>query len=218
MLLVNFKRILISLLSFVALNSAILYADTPFKEDIDFRQVKASSLELITDLSQLDQVVDIEVYYWYGCKACYQLEVALEGYIQKHPQLKVRRVPLVAYTSWRSQAYLQPLMTELANNNLEVVDKFDLYKACLQDCSQFSSFEASKDWLKAFKQINELPHINESEIWRKEKIYRNRADSFSISQVPTILIKERFAIDADSAKNVDRFIQIIDFLLTQGAR
>lgn len=187
-----------------------------FVEGEDYRQIAAKDLDFADELDQLQQVADIEVFYWYGCEPCFQVEQALTEYLQEYPQIKVVRTPLVAHLSWRPQAYIQPLMEQL-NGELALPTPVDIYQTCLEDCSVFDSYSAIKLWFQQDLSLTELPYVDESKIWQSEKNYRKRADSFSISQVPTIIIRETYAVDANSAKSVSRMIQIINFLLTEKA-
>lgn len=196
------------------INSAQAEQAAPFfVEGEDFRRIDSSNLDVAVELEQLQQVADIEVFYWYGCEPCYQVEQALSEYLQGRPQIKIVRIPLVAHLKWRPQAYIQPLMEQLTGD-LSLPSSSDIYQACLSDCSVFDSYPAIKQWLQQQSSLVEIPYIDEAQIWQAEKNYRKRADSFSISQVPTIIIREAYAVDANSAKSVSRMIDIIDYLLT----
>lgn len=187
-----------------------------FVENQDYFKVVNKSLNVGSELDQLDQVADIELFYWYGCEPCARVELALNEYLQQNPQLTLIRTPLVAHLSWREQAYLQPLMAQLGESELLPTPQM-IYETCLADCSVFASYEESKAWFKVQLDVPELPFIDEPQIWQAEKNYRKRADSFSISQVPTIIIRESYRVDANSAKSVTRMIEIVDFLLNQPA-
>jgi len=191
--------------------------DAPrFVENQDYFKVVNKSLDIGSELDQLAAVADIEFYYWYGCQPCLQVENALSDYLQSNPQITMVRTPLVARLSWREQAYLQPMMEQLSPQ-LSLPTPQDIYASCIQDCSVFRDFESSKAWFRAQLEVDELPFIDEPQIWQAEKNYRKRADSFSISQVPTIIIRETYRVDANSAKNVTRMIEIVDYLLNQSA-
>ena len=185
-----------------------------FVEGIDYRLVQSKAIDTSDELDQLNQVADLEVFYWYACHACYQVEQALVEYLAGREEHQVVRTPLVAHLSWRQHAYLQPLAEQL-KNHIVVPSEFDIYQACLEDCTSFKSFDSSKSWFLEKAQVEELPYIDEAMIWQAEKNYRKRADSFSISQVPTIIIRETYAVDANSAKSVERLIKIVHYLLTE---
>lgn len=197
--------------------SPLIYAEQQlpvFNLGNDYREVDNKALESISDISQLQQIADIELFYWYGCGACQQVEKALQSYLEQNPGLVYRRTPLVAHISWREQAYLQPMINQLQSKmNVPSVD--ELYQACVDNCDVFKDYESAKTWLLGRAQLTQLPEIDESAVWQAEKSYRKRAESFSISQVPTIIIREAYAVDANSAKSVARMIEIIDFLLYQ---
>jgi hypothetical protein len=89
----------------------------------------------------------------------------------------------------------------------------EIYQVCLADCRVFDSYEKILLWLQKKLQLTELPRLDEASIWQAEKDSRKRADSYSISQVPTIIIRESHSIDANSAKSLTRLINIADHLL-----
>ena len=207
-------RLFASLLIACSATASASQLETQFVEGKDFYRVSKKVIDQANELDALKKVADIEIFYWYGCAACLRVELALTDYLADKPVLFVRRTPLVAHLDWRPQAYLQPLMEALAGQ-IKTPDSVTLYETCLADCTVFNSYEAIKSWLKSRQNGAELPFFNESEIWRAEKNYRKRADSYSIRQVPTIIIKERYKVDANSAQSVERMVQIIDYLLTQ---
>ncbi|TQV89137.1 hypothetical protein [Aliikangiella coralliicola] len=183
-----------------------------FIEGVDYRLLQNASIDNAIELDQLQQVVDIEIFYWYGCEPCQQTEQALSEYLQTRSELTVRRTPLVAYLSWRPQAYLQPMLEQL-EGSVQLPSQDELYRQCIEDCSVFSDLPASIEWIKQRYNINEMPRLDESKIWQTEKNYRKRANSFSISQVPTIIIRESYITDANSAKSLPRLMAIIEHLL-----
>lgn len=214
-------KLLLSVLTFAiltlasALNSVNAQeSEAQFVEGIDYFRVQSQQSDIQVDLTELQAVADLEIFYWYGCFSCWQVESALTEYLTDKSSLRVIRTPLVSHVSWREQAYIQPLMEQLADK-MTLPTELDIYQACLEDCSKFSSYESGRDWLLSQVQAEDIPLIDETAIWTAEKNYRKRADSFSISQVPTIIIKESFVVSADSAKSVDRMIKIVDYLLTR---
>lgn len=185
-----------------------------FEPGVDYRKVKAKQLQNISDISQLQQLPDIEIFYWYGSAASLLVEQALDEYLTAHPQLIVRRTPLVAHLSWRPQAYLQPMLEQLVESSPAVKlmsIRDDIYAACIDDCSLFASYELAKAWLQG--KVPAMPQLLEASIWQAENDYRKRAELFSINQVPTVLIREKYTVDANSAKSPERMISILDYLL-----
>jgi len=185
-----------------------------FEVNVDYSAVVKTHLSLNTDISKLERVSEIEVFYWYGCEACFQVDAALAEYLAINPSLKIRRTPLIARPEWRQQAYIQAMMEQLTefDNSLSILD---IYQQCLVDCSPFESTDDSIEWLLAKFQKGERPTINRDLLWTNEKMYRKRAELFSINQVPTIIINETYKIDANQAKSAGRMVKIVDYLLSQ---
>ena len=186
-----------------------------FVSGIDYQVIQSQSMDMLDELDQLQKVVDIEVFYWYGCSSCQQFELALSEYLKSHPDIEVKRTPLVAHIKWREQAYIQPILFQLQAllPDTELPSSEALYQACIADCSVFDSYEKILLWMQQNLQLAELPRLDEASIWQVEKDLRKRADYYSISQVPTIIIRESHSVDANSAKSLTRLINIVDHLL-----
>ncbi|MGX5175438.1 hypothetical protein ACUR5C_15565 [Aliikangiella sp. IMCC44653] len=180
----------------------------------DYQVLTVSIEPKAQDLGALKQIADIEVYYWYGCQPCLDAETAIAEYLAMNPQLSLIRIPLTAQVDWRPQAYLQPLMAQLATQ-IAVPSELEIYQQCLDDCQVFATYQSSLAWLKTSLNLEQLPRINEAALWEAEKEARKRAELFSISQVPTIIIRERYKVDANMAQSPQRLVKIINYLLNQ---
>jgi len=184
-----------------------------FIEGVDYSLIDKIETGQAAQLSELESINNIEIFYWYGCEPCYQVEAAIGDYLQQNPNLSLRRTPLIIRLKWRQQAYIQPLMQQLSQiENLPNI--IQIYQQCLIDCELLSDFPSILNWFSS-KIETPLPTINESKIWQAEKNYRKRADLFSILQVPTIIINESYKIDANQAQTAKRLVEIIDFLLSK---
>ncbi len=210
-------------LMFISLSFQVKAAETNTASNIerlspvtsdDYWQLPSRQIDQALELDQLQQVADIEVFYWYGCEPCMKVEQMLDQIKRDNPELVIKRTPLIPFSSWRPQAYIQPLLTYY-EGKIQIPSRDEVYLQCIDDCGVFNSFESIKSWLQTKYQVSNLPSIDESKIWAAEKSYRQRAKSFSITQVPTIIIKEQYVTDANTAKTLDKLNQIIVHLLTQ---
>ncbi len=187
--------------------------DQAFISGVDYELIVKSGPQNKVQLAELESISNIEIFYWYGCESCYQVEAAIAEYLQQNPAL-MRRTPLVMRTAWRQQAYIQPLMAQLTElQNLPTV--VQIYQQCLIDCNRLKDFDAILDWFSENLPEQRLPLIDKEVIWQTEKNYQKRADLFSISQVPTIIINETYKIDANRAQTARRLVEIIDFLIAR---
>lgn len=185
----------------------------PFQLDKDYFAVKKSPPQAENPQGSSQTTYDIAFFYWYGSAASLQVELALQEYLAANPQVSIKRSPLVARVVWRPQAYIQPILQQLSIEPNDPINQ-QIYRACIEDCAVFASFEKILDWLD--KQLAEVDvnNIEHKSIWRAEKNYRSYAETFSITQVPTIIINEQYRIDANTAQSVDRMMKIMDYLLT----
>ncbi len=187
-----------------------------FQLGVDYQKVVKTQVDSFQaeQLDQLESVSHIELFYWIGCESCYQVEAELAIYLREHPEYTFRRTPLVARVAWREQAYLQAMIQQFPEQTSHL-SIMDLYRQCLSDCQVFEKVETSLDWLFKDLEAEERPDIDYELIWQREKNYQKRADLFSISQVPTIIINETYQVNASQAKTAKRMIQILDDLLTR---
>ncbi len=190
-----------------------------FEVGVDYQIITRSDsqesvLQDFAQLSELETITNIEIFYWFGCESCYQVESAISDYLRLNPKLTLRRTPLIVRANWRSQAYIQPLMLQLSPlQNLPTT--MDIYQQCLTDCDRLKDFDSILDWFSEKLAEQALPLINRKLVWQTEKNYQKRAELFSISQVPTIIINETYKIDANQAQTAKRLVAIIDFLVAK---
>jgi hypothetical protein len=196
-----------------ALTLASLPALAQFEEGVDYRSIKSTIDRDINNLSELDDFSHIELFYWYGCDSCYQVDAALAAYLEENPHLNYRRTPLVLRPEWREQAYIQALMAQIPDTTAENI--LDIYRQCLTDCTVFSQFDSTEKWVLQRVDNGNKPNIDYDLIWQTQKNYQKRADILSISQVPTIIIKDTYKVDANQAKTAQRLLEIIDYLLAK---
>jgi len=185
----------------------------PFQQGIDFSIVDKTKNQDEEQLSDLESVSNIELFYWIGCESCYQVELGIAEYIKQNASLTIRRTPLVARPEWRSHAYIPAIISQLSGLD-DVPSITDVYKQCLTDCATFQKYESSLVWFAEQLKPQTLPNFDGEQIWQSEKNFQKRADIFSITQVPTIIINERYKITAKQAKTPLRLVEIIDYLIT----
>ncbi len=188
-------------------------AEPQFIEGVDYQTIDISISENADQLTELEDFNHIEFFYWYGCQSCYQVDAALLGYQQNNPHLSVRRIPLVLRTSWREQAYIQAILEQI--DGVKTDEILEIYRQCLTDCGVFSSFEKTKSWILQRYPNTDALSIDHNLVWQTQKYYQKRADFLSIRQVPTIIIKDTYKVDANEAKTAKRLLEIIDFLLAK---
>ena len=210
-------NIYLSLVFLVLIHSSSLLAQNNpgFIAGIDYRVIESEQQEGADEVATAlpAQKTKLEFFYWYGCKPCFQVEQELTSFLQQRPDIQIDYIPLVVRIDWRPQAYIDPILAQLPEA-LKAPDRAEIYQLCLQDCEIFSQYEKIIAWLATKYKTEEALTFKEELIWQSEKNARLRAEKFSISQVPTILINEKYLIDADSAKSKERFIEILDFIIT----
>jgi len=204
------KKICCFILLFVPLllshsvNAQQALATAPFKLGEDYQIVA----------KPLPAAADIEFFYWFGSASSLQLEYLLQSLQQQHPDWSLRRTPVIARPAWRAQSYFEPLFTLLAEHGT-LPSRIEVYKQCLLDCSPFANFEGIKSWLMQHMQLEEWPLQDESIIWQQSRDNEARAKKLAIWQVPTIIVRGRYQLNAQQMRTPLRAQQLIEYLHQQ---
>lgn len=160
-----------------------------------------------------NNVNTIKFYFWAGSSSSYQLEVALQNWLKINNSVTLQRIPLVKRPGWRLLA-----KTWLAVEQLPNAEAFltNLYRTIHIDQTKILSFD---DLLPLIQQQN----IEESEfktlfhslaINQQLNTLEKAARLFPIHTVPTIIINNRWSIDASNMLSADQFVTIIESLTT----
>ncbi len=208
------QTIAIIVISFFAHVAYAAEDNSIFKVGSDYQLVEKIETQQHQQLSELETISNIEIFYWYGCESCFHVEAAILEFAQNNPELTIRRTPLIARPAWRQQAYIQALMSQLSETE-ELPSILEIYQQCLLDCAVLKNLDAIILWFTKRMPEQDFNLIEQKQIWSQEKIFKKRSKIFSITQVPTIIINERYKVDANQAKTAKRLVEIMEFLLAK---
>ncbi len=215
----NFVRQLklVSWISFFMLGSNLAFAQvgsvpSTFQLDIDYSEIQA--FETSKNPAAL-AVPDLVLVGWYGSKATQIVYSTLNinGY---QPTLW----PLVARESWRGHSRLMLMANKLKLSPEQQLEIFVMVQQVIQDPPStgldWLNYKTYSDFLNHSQikpnQIEEA--IYDSDLPRQLKSLQKSLSNYPITQVPTILYKNRFLITSQQAKTAARLVSILEYLDT----
>ncbi len=194
-------------LSLLGLAGGLALAATSFDEGIEYKR--------IAEPQRLEAGDDVEVLelFWYGCPHCYQLEPAIERWLENKPDgVSFRRLPAAASSRWipHAKAYF-------AAEELGELDKLHepLFKALHEERRKVFTDEQ----LIAFaaeQGIDEVAFRDAYQSFPVDIKVRQSADlvrRYQLSGVPAIVVNGTFTTGVTEAGGRDQLFELVDFLV-----
>ncbi|MEA3641695.1 MAG: thiol:disulfide interchange protein DsbA/DsbL [Lamprobacter sp.] len=211
----SWSRLLMGLLCGLALLGPLglltgsALAAAGFDEGIEYQRV--------AEPQRLEPGDDVEVLelFWYGCPHCYQLEPAIERWLENKPEgVSFKRLPAAATTRWipHAKAYF-------AAEHLGELDKLHepLFKALHEQRRQIFTDEA----LIAFaaeQGIDEEAFRQAYESFPVDMKVRQSADlvrRYQLSGVPAIVVNGTYMSGVTEAGGRDQLFELVNFLVAK---
>ena len=156
---------------------------------------------------------EIVIYCWLGSASCYQVEYALSIWAQDS-NLSVRYKPLIKRPHWRLLAKARLVARQLGQEPEFVSAIYQALhreqKSIQDEQSLFAMVEAMGLPASRFSNLFYAPETNQA-----LKVLQEEAEKWPISGVPTIIIKQRWLLDATMHNNSRSIIDTINFLIQQ---
>lgn len=197
------------LLGPLSLLSGSALAAASFDEGIEYKRV--------AEPQRLEPGDDVEVLelFWYGCPHCYQLEPAIEPWLENKPEgVSFRRLPAAASSRWipHAKAYF-------AAEQLGELEKLHepLFKALHEQRRKVFSDEE----LIAFaaeQGIDEEAFRHAYQSFPVDMKVRQSADlvrRYQLSGVPAIVINGTYSSGVTEAGGRDQLFELVNFLVAK---
>lgn len=182
-------------------------AATSFDEGIEYKRV--------AEPQRLQPGDDVEVLelFWYGCPHCYQLEPAIERWLESKPEgVSFRRLPAAASTRWipHAKAYF-------AAEQLGELDKLHepLFKALHEERRKVFSDEqliafAAEQGIdeEAFREAYQSFPVDMKVRQSAELVRR-----YQLSGVPAIVVNGAYTTGVTEAGGRDQLFELVDYLV-----
>ena len=156
---------------------------------------------------------EITIYCWLGSASCYQVEYALSNWA-KDKELSLRYKPLIKRPHWRLLAKARLVARQLGYE-AEFVSL--VYQQLHKQGELIDSEEALLKIVEATP-MSSSRFVNlyyAAETNQQLKDIQEEAKNWPISGVPTIIIKQRWLLDAQMHKTSRSIINTLDYLYHQ---
>ncbi len=208
--------------SLSALGAAGLSAMAP-----TLSQAQAKKFEEGSDYIALDKPVPVEApvgkvevieFFWYSCPHCNAFEPKLDPWVKRLPaDVSFRRVPVAFRDSFVPQQRLF--------YTLEAMGKVDqlqakVFNAIHQEHQTVDTQETIAAWVEkqGIDKAKFLEMYNSFSVSTKARKAAQLQNAFKIDGVPSIGIAGRYYTDGTLAKNMDRALQVTEYLISEARK
>jgi thiol:disulfide interchange protein DsbA len=176
------------------------------------------------DYVQLDKPVPTEApvgkievieFFWYNCPHCNAFEPTLAAWTKALPKdVSFHRVPIAFRDDFAPQ---QKLFYALEAMGL--VDKLQarVFAAIHDEKQNLASVDAITNWVvkQGVDKAKFSEQFNSFSVNTKASRARQMQDAYQIEGVPALGVAGRFYTDGALAKNMDRALSVVDYLVAQ---
>ena len=162
--------------------------------------------------------IEVIEFFWYSCPHCYAFEPKLVSWLKKAPQdVSFRRVPVAFRDDFVPQQRLYYALE--AMGKLEDVHQ-KVFDAIHKDRQQLNREEL----ILAFAEKNGLDRAKFQELYNsfsvstKARRAKQLQDLYKVEGVPALGIAGRYYTDATLSGNMDRAVQVAEFLIAEARR
>ncbi len=180
-----------------------------------------------TDYITLDKRVPVEApqgkievieFFWYSCPHCNAFEPRLEAWIKKNPaDVVVKRVPVAFRDSFVPQQrlfYAIEALGKVDELHRKVFNAIHVEKLALDKEESIIAWVEKQGVDKA--KFAEL--YNSFSVSTKARRATQLQDAFKVQGVPAMGIAGRFYTDGTLAGNMERALQVTDFLIAEARK
>lgn len=182
---------------------------------------QGKSPEAGSDYLSLDKRVNVDApagkievieFFWYSCPHCYAFEPAFDAWTKRAPKdLVVKRVPVAFRDDFVPQ---QRLFYALEAMGLLEKLHAKVFAAIHAEKQNLAKGDAIADWVakQGVDKAKFLEQYNSFSVSTKANRGTQLQNSYKVEGVPALGVAGRFYIDGTLAKNMDRALQIVEFL------
>ncbi len=159
--------------------------------------------------------IEVVEFFWYSCIHCNRFEPALEEWIKKAPKdVAVRRVPIAFRPDFEPQQrlfYVLETMNKVEELHKKVFYAIHVEKQLLNTSELIAAWAEKQGLDKAkFAEI-----YNSFSVATKARKATQLQDAYRIDGVPALGIAGRFFTSGSLAQNMERALQVTDYLVAQ---
>lgn len=190
-------------------------------------QAQARKFEDGADFISMDKPVGVEAapgkvevveFFWYACPHCNAFEPRLEAWLKVLPRdVSFRRVPVAFRDTFVPQQrlyYALEAMGKAEEFQTRVFSAIHVQKMALDTQDTIVPWVEKQGLDKA----KFLEHYNSFGVSTKVRKAKQLQDAYKIDGVPSLGIAGRYYTDGTLAKNMDRALQVTEFLIAEARR
>ena len=159
--------------------------------------------------------IEVVEFFWYSCSHCNAFEPALEGWIKRAPKdVVVRRVPVAFQDNFVPQ---QRLFYTLEAMGLLNKLHAKVFAAIHGEKQNLTKADAIVDWVakQGVDKAKFEEQFNSFSVATKATRGTQLQNAYRVEGVPSLGVAGRFYTDSTLTKNMDRALQVVEFLAAQ---
>lgn len=156
--------------------------------------------------------IEVVEFFWYSCSHCNAFEPALEGWIKRAPKdVVVRRVPVAFQDNFVPQ---QRLFYTLEAMGLLNKLHAKVFAAIHGEKQNLTKADAIVDWVakQGVDKAKFEEQFNSFSVATKATRGTQLQNAYRVEGVPSLGVAGRFYTDSTLTKNMDRALQVVEFL------
>ncbi|CAG9202430.1 Thiol:disulfide interchange protein DsbA [Burkholderia gladioli] len=159
--------------------------------------------------------IEVIVFFWYGCRHCHSLELAIQPWIKRNAdKVEVKRIPVAFRPNYVPHSQLFYALSALG-----VSDKISpaIFASILKQRNYLLTPQAQADFLETqgVEKSKFLAAYNSFDVHGKVRQSIELPKRYSISGVPTIVIHGKYKTGPAYTNNLEGVVQVTDYLVQQ---
>lgn len=159
--------------------------------------------------------VEVVEFFWYSCGHCNAFEPMLQAWVKRLPKdVAFKRVPVAFQASFVPQQRLYYSLEAMG-----LVEKLHakVFAAIHVEKLNLATGEAITEWVakQGVDKAKFLEQYNSFSVVTKAGKASKLQDSYKVEGVPALGVAGRFYTDGSKAGNMERALQVVDYLVEQ---
>jgi len=157
--------------------------------------------------------IEVIEFFWYGCPYCYELQPALDAWLQRKPaDVVLRRVPAVFRPTWVPHAriyYTLEALDAVGRLHRAVYDSYHMDQLPTDSAEKMAEWAAGhgldrEQWVAAY---------NSPEVERKVELARELTARYQIQGTPSLVVDGRYVTSSGMTPSVPAVIPVLEDLI-----
>lgn len=157
--------------------------------------------------------IEVLEFFWYNCPHCNAFEPALEAWIKRAPKdVVVKRVPVAFSSAFQGQQRLFYTLEAMG-----LVDRLHgkVFQAIHVERKRLEAPDVIADWAasQGVDRAKFMEQFNSFSVASKATRAGQLTAAYKVEGVPALGVAGRFYTDATLTRNMDRSLQVVDYLV-----